>query len=216
MTWSLTQVIRGLQIAWLGSFLAFENRHLHRHTYVKTFWVLVAFSITLYLISSVLFIIPLKLLQLSVYLLSFVFHYDHSLYTESYNSWATNYVLNLPFLGLMFMRYLYPKPLDSLFIESLRHIDITYIKKHEGEQDLRPSYAPALERYPYEFGTNWNEMWQYLKRTWKQIKITLLLYFLSLIPYVGMFIYPAASAYALINSLGYFPAITVGIFMYII
>ncbi|CAG8511958.1 2195_t:CDS:2 [Funneliformis caledonium] len=115
------------------------------------------------------------------------------------------------------MRYLYPKPLDSLFIESLRNVDTKYLKKHQGEQNLRASYAPALEKYQYGHDTVYlNEMFQYLKRTWNQIKIALLLYFLSLLPYVGKIVYPAASAYALINSLGYFPAITVGVFMYII
>ncbi|GES88744.1 transmembrane protein UsgS [Rhizophagus clarus] len=215
MTWSLTQVVRGLQLAWWGTLLAFKNRHLHKHTYVKTTFVLVVFSIILYLLTSTLFLIPLKLIQLLVYLFSFIFRYDHSLYTENYNVWITNYVFNLPFLGLMFMRYIYPQPLDSLFIESLHHVDLTYIKKHEGEQDLRPPYAPALERHPY--GTNyWNEMFQYLKRTWNKIKIAIILYFLSLLPFVGVFVYPVASAYALIDSLGYFPAITIGVFMYVI
>jgi hypothetical protein len=215
MTWSLEQVIRGLQLAWWGTVLAFENRHLHQHTYVKTFLVLVGFSIVLYLLTSTLLLIPLKLLQLFVYLFSFIFRYDHNLYTENYNIWVTNYVLNLPFLGLMFMRYIYPQPLDSLFIESLRHVDYTYIKKHEGEQNLRPPYTPALERYPY--GTErWDEMFQYLKRTWNKFKIALLLYFLSLLPFFGAFVYPVASAYALVNSLGPIPAITIGVFMYII
>ncbi|CAI2176640.1 7438_t:CDS:2 [Funneliformis geosporum] len=146
MVWSLTQVKRGLQLAWWGSLLAFENRHLHKHTYVKAFWILVAFN-------------------------------------------------------------------------SLRNVDTTYLKKHEGEQNLRASYAPALENYQYGHGGTevyLKEMFQYLKRTWNQIKIALLLYFLSLLPYVGKFVYPAASAYALVNSLGYLPAITVGVFMYII
>src|ERR1044072_8244839 len=114
----------------------------------------------------------------------------------------------------MFMRYIHPQPLDSLFIESLRHVDHSYIKKHEGEQDLRPPYTPALERYPY--GTeHWNEMFLYLKRTWNTFKLALLLYFLSLFPFFGSFLYPVASPFSLISSLGPVPAIPNGVFMYI-
>ena len=101
-------------------------------------------------------------------------------FTEKYNLWITNYVFNLPFLGLLFMRYVYPDPLDSVLIESLRNIDVVYLKKHSGEQELGPPYAPALEQYSY--GINyWGEMWQYLKRTWKQIKYATTLYLLSLV-----------------------------------
>ncbi|CAG8703739.1 12463_t:CDS:2, partial [Acaulospora morrowiae] len=110
----------------------------------------------------------------------------------NYNLWVTNYVLNFPFFGLLFMRYIYPQILDSVFIESLRHVDYVYLRKHEGENDLRPPYAPALERYEYSY--DWMEMFQYLKRS---------------------FVYPIASAYTLVRSLGYKPAITVGVLMYI-
>ncbi|CAG8794957.1 18645_t:CDS:2, partial [Racocetra persica] len=104
--------------------------------------------------------------------------------------------------------------LDSLFMESLRHIDHTYIKKHKNDQDLRPAYTPALERYEYNINY-WNEMKQYLFHTLNQIKVTMILYLISLIPFIGVLVYPIASAYALVNSLGYKPAIVVGILMYI-
>ncbi|CAG8541393.1 7651_t:CDS:10, partial [Racocetra fulgida] len=106
------------------------------------------------------------------------------------------------------------KKRNSLFMESLRHIDHTYIKKHTNEQDLRPAYTPALERYEYNINY-WNEMKQYLIHTLNQIKVTMILYLLSLIPFIGVLVYPIASAYALVNSLGYKQAIVVGILMYI-
>src|SRR5947208_11681644 len=90
---------RGIQLAWLGSGLAFDNRHLYKHTFVKAFFILTAFSLILYLITSIVLIIPLKILQLLVYLFSLIFRYDTNVFSEKYNLWITNYVFNLPFLG---------------------------------------------------------------------------------------------------------------------
>ncbi|CAG8473860.1 1693_t:CDS:2 [Diversispora eburnea] len=216
MNLSLQQIIRGCQLAWLGSVLAFENRHLYKHSYVKTFGYLVGASIILYLVTSTILLIPLKILQLFLYLFSSD-HNNHK-FLENTNSWLINYVFNLPFLGLLFIRYIYPETLDSLFIESLRNVDFEHIKKHkEGDEDeLRPPYAPALERYQYSSGSGyWKEMIQYLKRTGNQLKKVIALFLLSLLPFVGGFVYPIASAYALVNSLGKVPAIIVGILMYI-
>ncbi|CAG8461741.1 11387_t:CDS:2 [Acaulospora colombiana] len=111
------------------------------------------------------------------------------------------------------MRYIYPQILDSLFIESLRYVDYIYLQKHKGEKELRPQYALSLERYKYSY--DWTEVYKYFKRMWNQIKIAVLLYFLSLLPFIGALVYPVASAYALIRSIGYKPAITVGVLMYI-
>nr|CAG8440881.1 3967_t:CDS:2 [Entrophospora candida] len=210
----IPEVKRGIELAWSGLVLAFENRHLHKHTYVKAFFILAAFSLVLYLVTSIVLVIPLKILQLLVYLFSFVFNYDPNVFTERYHLWITKYVFNLPFLGLLFMRYVYPEPLDSLFMESLRNIDVVYLKKHAGEKNLRPPYTEALERYPYA-AKYWDEMWQYLKRTGNQIQIATILFLLSLMPIIGSFVYPIASAYALVDSLGYPTAITIGVLMYL-
>ncbi|CAG8564868.1 15070_t:CDS:2, partial [Dentiscutata heterogama] len=115
---------------------------------------------------------------------------------------------------LLLMRYLYPQSLDSVFMESLHYVDITYIQKHTNEQDLRPPYTPALERYEYNINY-WDELKQYLIRTGNQIAWIMMLYFLSLIPLIGALVYPIASAYALVNSLGYTPAFIVGTLMYV-
>ncbi|KAG9289721.1 hypothetical protein G9A89_014456 [Geosiphon pyriformis] len=121
------------------------------------------------------------------------------------------------------MRYVYPQPLDSLFIESLRQIDLVYIKKHsESDVDadgkiieLRPPYATALEKYDVSI-QYWKEMNAYLKRTLRDLKWTALLYLCSFIPILGTFVYPLASGYALVRSLGLTSATTVGILIYII
>ncbi|RHZ49347.1 hypothetical protein Glove_522g16 [Diversispora epigaea] len=212
MNLSLQQITRGCQLAWLGSVLTFKNRHLYKHSYVRTFWYLVGASVILYLVTYIILLIPLKILQFFLYLFSSDYN-DHD-FLENTNSWLINHVFNLPFLGLLFIRYIYPETLDSLFIESLRNIDFVYIKNHkeEDEDELRPPYASALERYDYGFN-HWQETKQYLIRTGNQLKKVIAVYFLSLLPFVGGFVYPIASAFALVNSLGYVPAIIVGILM---
>ncbi|CAG8444596.1 3436_t:CDS:2 [Ambispora leptoticha] len=214
MNWSIENVTRGAQLAWQGSMLAFENRHLYKHSYVKVFLWLCSFSLILYILSVTVLAIPFQILRLIIYLLSLIFRYDPHKVTIDYNHFLTNWVFNLPFLGLLFMRYIYPQPLDSLFLESLRQIDIVYLRKHQGEQELRPPYASALERYDLDINY-WAEMRAYMMRTFRDLRWTALLYLASLIPLVGRLIYPAASAYALVNSLGLYPATTVGVLMYI-
>lgn len=213
MNLSLEQVTRGVQLAWLGSSLAFKNRYLYRHSYVKTFGYLVGASVILYIITYIVLLIPLKILNL--FTLLFFSDYNRKL-LESTNSWIINYVFNLPFLGLLFIRYIYPETLDSLFIESLRNIDSVYFQKHsnEDESTLRRPYASALERYDYTYDY-WQEMIQYLKRTGNQLKKVIIVYLFSLIPFVGVLVYPIVSAYELVNSLGTVTATIVGILMFI-
>ena len=73
-----------------------------------------------------------------------------------------------------------------------------------------------LLREKYDNSINyWDEMKHYLKRTLIQIRNATALYLLSFLPLVGRMVYPAASAWYLVNSLGLYPACTVGVLMYI-
>ncbi|CAG8470066.1 2837_t:CDS:2 [Paraglomus occultum] len=215
MTWSVTQVTRGLQLAWLGSVLAFENRHLYRHTYMKVFLWLCLFSVILYVLSVTVLLLPLKILRFILGIFIRIIGFSNTgLGDNDFSSWVANWVFNLPLFGLLFMRYIYPEPLDSLFLESLRQVDYQYLKKHNDESDLRPAYAPLLEKYDNTINY-WDEMKRYIKRTLIQMRNATALYMLSFIPLVGRMVYPAASAWYLINLLGLYPACAVGVLMYI-
>ncbi|CAO3625209.1 unnamed protein product [Cunninghamella echinulata] len=57
----------------------------------------------------------------------------------------------------------------------------------------------------------WQNMKDYLSRSWKKFRIGIILGALSMIPYVGIFVFPAAGAFATFKSLGRTQGIIVGI-----
>ncbi|OAD02681.1 hypothetical protein MUCCIDRAFT_112073 [Mucor lusitanicus CBS 277.49] len=121
---------------------------------------------------------------------------------ESANRFVREIVASVPLLALLFMRYVYPKPLDDLFMESLRYLDSTH-------PDRAP-YASILAQQKFK-RRYWADMKEYMLRTWKKVRLGLLLLLLSMIPFVGRFVFPAAGAYTTYKALGKTQGIAVGI-----
>lgn len=108
-------------------------------------------------------------------------------------------------------------------MESLRWVDQTYIQKHKSEDphNLRAMYYPNLKEYtthgptshkhsPYEAGMH------FLLRYGRKAGISLAIFALSYLPYVGRFVLPAASFYTFNSAVGTPPAVAifgVGIFL---
>lgn len=121
------------------------------------------------------------------------------------------------------MRYITPT-LDNMFMDSLAWVDRTYYQKHEGENpsDLRAQYYPQLKMYDTK-GTNSDKnkdpyaaLQAFLMRFGKKAAISLGVYLLSLLPYVGRFVLPGASFYTFNKSVGWEPAVVIfgsGIFL---
>jgi hypothetical protein len=114
------------------------------------------------------------------------------------------------------MRYITPT-LDNMFMNSLAWVDQTYYQKHEGENpnDLRAQYHPNLKLYSTR-GTNSDKnkdpyaaLQAFLMRFGKKAAISLVVYLLSLLPYVGRFVLPAASFYTFNKSVGWQPAVVI-------
>lgn len=102
--------------------------------------------------------------------------------------------MSVPLVGVLFIRYLYPKPLDDLFMESIKFVD-----EKETLPEGRKPYAPALAKHGFKIDYKGNLL-QYLKRTFKRLKLSLLVYFLTFLPLVGMFVVPIASKNSLFQS----------------
>jgi hypothetical protein len=129
----------------------------------------------------------------------------------------------VPFFFMTLMRYITPT-LDNMFMDSLAWVDQTYYQKHEGENpdDLRATYHPNLKLYTTK-GTNSDQnkdpyaaVQAFLMRFGKKAAISLGVYLLSLLPYVGRFVLPAASFYTFNKSVGWQPAVVIfgsGIFL---
>lgn len=135
---------------------------------------------------------------------------------------VSNYVLQVPFLLMSLMRYITPT-LDHMFMDSLQWVDQTYIQKHKSEDpnSLRAMYYPNLRMYSARGDTSKQKTPMdaailFLGRFGRRALISLLIYILSYVPYIGRFILPAASFYTFNHAVGPIPATLIfgsGIFL---
>lgn len=124
-------------------------------------------------------------------------------------------VLQIPFFLMSFMRYLSPT-MDNMFMDSLDWVDRTYFNKHKSEDpsNLRDTYAPNLRMYS-QHGETFKKkdpkqaMIAFLTRFGKKAMLSLGIYLLSFVPYVGRFVLPAASFYTFNKSVGLQPAVLI-------
>ncbi|KAJ8653948.1 hypothetical protein O0I10_010397 [Lichtheimia ornata] len=200
--WTITGLQQGVVHAIQGIKLVARNPNIRRHKFLRIILYLSLISFVLLIVSRLVITLPIYLLQL---LLSIVRSND-SLATEKFlgqvESKLQDVITALPFLALLFMRYAYPKPLDELFMESLRYIDSLHPD--------RPPYASALAKRKYR-EEYWANMKGYFKRMGKNVKLGLAIYLLSLLPIVGPYVFPAAGAYTTFRSLGQTQGAVVGV-----
>ncbi|KAG2188519.1 hypothetical protein INT44_001273 [Umbelopsis vinacea] len=204
MPWRPEGILHGLQYAIEGSLIVLQNPQLRKERYLQIFGYLLILSLTLFTISKVVIVFPLQILRLIAYLISVPGHYDNTKvdnFLLTLERYIREGLVSLPFLALFFMRYLYPKPIDQLFMESLRYVDT--------QTDTRP-YAPALAARSFKINY-WANLRQYLIRYFKKGRIGIIVYLLSLLPFIGRFVLPAAGAYTMYKSLGKGQAAAVGI-----
>lgn len=108
-------------------------------------------------------------------------------------------------------------------MESLRWVDETYTQKHASEDpnNLRAMYYPNFKQYPtYGPTAKKNSPYQaaihFLTRYGRKAGISLAIFALSYLPYVGRFVLPAASFYTFNSAVGTPPAVLifgVGVFL---
>ncbi|KAG0174699.1 hypothetical protein DFQ30_003169 [Apophysomyces sp. BC1015] len=181
-----------------------QNPRMRKEKYLRVIMYLSIVSLVLFGLTRLLIGLPIYLIRLVVWIVAP--HHEGGRYMDdaltSISRVTHDLMTSAPFLALLFMRYLYPKPLDDLFVESLRFID----SKHPE----RPPYASSLtqRKYRQEY---WSNMKDYTMRTWRKLRLGVLLYLLSLIPMVGPFVFPAAGAYATFKALGKTQGIVAGI-----
>lgn len=101
----------------------------------------------------------------------------------------------------------------SRFMDSLKWVDSTYYAKHHGENpsDLRLAYYPNLKLYPIRDGSTHSKsateaFTSFLMRFGKKAGLSLAVFILSYVPYIGRFVLPAASFYTFNNAVGLGPA----------
>ncbi|KAI8142022.1 hypothetical protein BJV82DRAFT_517649 [Fennellomyces sp. T-0311] len=201
--WTIAGLQQGAEHAIQGIVLVARNPSIRKQKFLRIFLYLSIFSFILFGVARLVITLPLQILRLVLWIVGGTLHLggtDDLLVTVNRN--LGDLMASLPFLVLIFMRYLYPKPLDDLFMESLRYIDSLH-------PDRTP-YASSLtkRRYRAEY---WTNMKGYMKRTWKNLRLGILIFLLSRLPVVGQFAFPAAGAYATFRSLGQTQGAVVGI-----
>ncbi|GAB5586122.1 hypothetical protein Unana1_01022 [Umbelopsis nana] len=204
MPWRPEGILHGVQYALEGSLIVVQNPQLRKSRYLQVFGYLLIVSITLFALSKVLILFPLQILRFIAYLISVPGRYDNTkvdAFLLSIGHYVREGLVSLPFVGLLFMRYLYPKPIDKLFMESLRYVDT---------QTGGPPYASALAARSFKINY-WTNLLQYMQRSFKKARIGIVVYLLSLLPIIGRFVLPAAGAYTVYKSLGKGQAAVVGI-----
>lgn len=124
-----------------------------------------------------------------------------------------NHVLQAPLFFMSLMRYVTPT-LDDLFMDSLRWVDTTYVQKHKHDEDpsrLRAMYYPQLKQYRISDGSTGStstaeNVSRFLMRFARKGGISLAVFLLSYLPYVGRFVLPAASFWTFNKAVGLGPA----------
>jgi hypothetical protein len=102
-------------------------------------------------------------------------------------------------------------------MESLNWVDRTYVQKHKSDdpRNLRAMYYPNLRMYPshhHAKGPKRSPMdltIAFLIRYGRKAGISLAIYLLSYLPYVGRFVLPAASFYTFNKAVGTPPALLI-------
>ncbi|KAJ9056728.1 hypothetical protein DSO57_1030072 [Entomophthora muscae] len=93
----------------------------------------------------------------------------------------------LPLSGMFVFRYIYPYPMNNIFLASLKNISIPHYEALS-QRDYRLNY--------------WDELRDSASRSYKRIKNIVLVVALSFIPRVGVFVLPIASFYLTSKSVG--------------
>lgn len=100
-------------------------------------------------------------------------------------------------------------------MESLKWVDSTYMQKHKSEnvENLRAMYYPNLVMYQKKSSMQMGDIAQgvlaFLKRYGRRTALSLAVYLLSMLPFVGRFVLPAASFYTFNKAVGLVPAVAI-------
>jgi len=208
----LNAVIRGIQLTGVGAHRALQNPALFTSEHYKQAAIAVVAGIAI----RILIAVPIYGVRILLWFSSFLFSLDSAGWDDAIVSSLTfieNHVLQIPLFLMTLMRYLTPT-LDSLFMDSLRWVDKTYVQKHQSDPDpskLRPMYYPNLRQYPIKDGSTQSSSMAeslslFLIRFVKKGSISLGVFAASYLPYVGWLVLPAASFWTFKEAVGLGPA----------
>lgn len=204
-------ILRGIQLTLVGAHRALQNPAIFNNEHYRQAAIAVGAGIAIRVIIQ----IPILGLKLFIRSLSLIWDLDQASWDNTIVDGLdllANHVLQVPFFLMTLMRYATPT-LDNMFMDSLRWVDMTYVQKHKGENpdDLRDMYYPNLRQYKVKDGSTHTTstaeaISMFLYRFGRRAAISLAIFALSYLPYVGRFVLPAASFYTFNKAVGLGPA----------
>ncbi|KAF2232400.1 transmembrane protein UsgS [Viridothelium virens] len=207
-------ILRGAQLTLVGANRALQNPGLFTSDHYRQAALAVAAGIAIRLVITIPIIgVRVILWFLSLFINMEASNWDNDV-VEGLN-FIEQSVLQVPFFLMTFMRYITPT-LDRMFMDSLDWVDRTYIQKHRGDDPnrLRAMYYPNLSLYSAHGDQQnhrrpWEAAMAFLVRYGRRAGISLAIYFLSYLPYVGRLVLPAASFYTFNRAVGLQPALVI-------
>ncbi|KAK3832602.1 MAG: hypothetical protein JOS17DRAFT_683786 [Linnemannia elongata] len=187
---------KGVGLALQGCFIALTNPDFRNGRLYKTLFRLLLFTLVAHLVTQILFFLPVAAIGSLLRVLSLTMDTDTSESQrglEIFSNKAHELMSSIPLLGLLFLRYLYPQPLDDIFVDGLIYSDHLLMQEHEHAK-AEQARNPAVQ--------HWSEMWRYVRRSWKRLKWALLFLVLSWFPIIGPLAFPIASFLSTIQSIG--------------
>ncbi|KAI1739037.1 formamidase [Xylaria scruposa] len=217
----INAVLRGAQLTLVGAHRALQNPAIFTNSHYKQAAIAVGAGIAIRLAIAV----PIIGIKVFVSILSYITDLDKASWDDSLINGLdliANHVLQVPLFLMTLMRYVTPT-LDEMFMDSLRWVDMTYVSKHKHENpdDLRDMYYPNLRQYKQRDGSTHSKssaeaftmfVWRFARKAF----ISLAVFALSYVPYIGKLVLPAASFYTFNKAVGLGPAAVIfgtGIFL---
>ncbi|KAK3622147.1 hypothetical protein LTR56_022373 [Elasticomyces elasticus] len=204
-------ILRGAQLTFVGANRALQNPKLFTTTHYRQ----AAFAVIAGLCISLVLRIPTWTVRILLKIVGLFTDLSQSAWDEEVIEgieFIEHSVLQVPFFLMSMVRYLSPA-MDEMFMSSLQWVDSTYAAKHSGEE-LRELYHPHLSSYtntavkerqkdPYRAALT------FLLKFGRRAGLSLGVYCLTFLPYVGRFVLPAASFYTFNNAVGLQPAVVI-------
>ncbi|KAI1189472.1 formamidase [Nemania serpens] len=217
----INAVLRGAQLTLVGAHRALQNPAIFTNAHYRQAAIAVGAGIAIRLAVSV----PIVGIKVFQRVLSYVFDLDQASWDDALVNGldlVANHVLQIPLFLMTLMRYLTPA-LDDMFMDSLRWVDTTYVSKHKHEDpdSLRDMYYPNLRQYKQRDGSTHSKssaeavtmfVWRFVRKA----SVSLAIFALSYLPYIGKLVLPAASFYTFNRAVGLGPAAVIfgtGIFL---
>ncbi|KAI1847692.1 hypothetical protein JX265_009122 [Neoarthrinium moseri] len=207
----INAILRGVQLTLVGAHRALQNPDIFNNDHYKQAALAVGAGIGIRLLIA----LPIIAIKIGIRLLALFVNLDQASWDENLVDaleLIANHVLQAPLFLMTLMRYVTPT-LDNMFMDSLRWVDMTYVQKHKNEDPdkLRDMFYPNLRQYKTKDGSTHSTstaeaLTMYLYRFGRKAAISLAIFALSYIPYVGRLVLPAASFYTFNKAVGLGPA----------